>query len=203
MYNLNDNAFDAKEVSAIFNNGEAGLVENVTINISKKKAEDKENAPDYKLTFKDAGGAEVSSSYWYVKQATNYATVEELVKKQGTAMKHVIHAIYGKGFQIPVNATTPEQLLDQSMKVIRDGITANPATTYRVFATYGTLTSTKEYIQPRSWVPFIENMEVPIEETVLKLSPKVDAIVRPVKDDVKAEPTALAKANSILEGDEW
>ena len=203
MYNLNDNAFDAKEVSAIFNDGKAGLVENVTINISKKKAEDKENAPDYKLTFKDANGAEVSSSYWYVKEATAYATVEELVKKQGTAMKHIIHAIYGKGFQIPVNATTPEQLLDQSMKVIRDGITANPATTYRVFATYGTLTSTKEYIQPRSWVPFIENMEMPIEDTVLKVSPKVDAIERPVKDNVKAEPTALAKANSILEGDEW
>ena len=32
MYNLNDNAFDAKEVSAIFNDGKAGLVENVTIN---------------------------------------------------------------------------------------------------------------------------------------------------------------------------
>ncbi len=91
----------------------------------------------------------------------------------------------------------------ERVEAVCDGITANPATTYRVFATYGTLTSTKEYIQPRSWVPFIENMEVPVEETVLKVSPKVDAIERPVKDNVKAEPTALAKANSILEGDEW
>jgi hypothetical protein len=53
MYNLNDSNFDAKQGVAIFNDGKAGLVDNVSVSVYKKKPEDKENAPDYKLVFKD------------------------------------------------------------------------------------------------------------------------------------------------------
>ena len=33
MINLNDSAFDAKEGAAIFNNGVAGIVDNVTLGV--------------------------------------------------------------------------------------------------------------------------------------------------------------------------
>ena len=201
MYNLNDSNFDAKQGVAIFNDGKAGVVENVSVSVYKKKPEDKENAPDYKLVFKDANGAECATPYWYVKQATQYQTVEDQVRKQGIAMKHIIHAIYGDDFDIPVNATTAEQLLDQSMKVIRDGLASHSGIKFRMFATYGTLNSVKNYIQPRSWVPFIESTTVPLSDTRLKVSPNVDAMERPVQDEVAVNTTA--KADSIIDGDDW
>jgi len=39
MYNLNDASFDAKEGAAIFNGGNAGIAENITIAVVKKKPE--------------------------------------------------------------------------------------------------------------------------------------------------------------------
>jgi len=202
MYNLNDSSFDSKGSVTIFNDGKAGLVENVTMSVSKKKPEDKENAPDYKLVFTDSNGGECATSYWYVTKATEYASIEDQIKKQGTGMKHIIHALYGKDFEIPVNATTPQQLLDQSMKIIRDGLASGAK--FRIFATYGTLNSRKEYIQPRSWVPFVENMNHPVTETSLKVSANVDAIERLTKDTVVPTKSNESLANSIIsDGDEW
>jgi hypothetical protein len=202
MYNLNDSSFDSKGSVTIFNDGKAGLVENVSMSVSKKKPEDKENAPDYKVVFTDANGGECSTSYWYVTKATEYASIEDQIKKQGTAMKHIIHAVYGKDFQIPVNATTPQQLLDQSMKLIREGLASGAK--FRIFATYGTLNSRKEYIQPRSWVPFVENMTHPGTDTSLKVSANVDAIERLTKDTVVPAKSNESLANSIIsDGDEW
>ena len=199
MYNLNDNGFDAKQGVTIFNGGVAGLVNDVKMSVYKKKPEDKENAPDYKITFTDSDGGECSSSYWYVTKATQYSTEDEQVRKQGISMKHVIHAIYGSAFDIPVNATNPKDFLDQSMKCIKDGFAANQGK-YRIFATYGTLNSTKQYIQPRSWVPFVESMSIDEISTRLKLAPTIDAIVRVEKD----QPTlAPANADDLIKGDDW
>jgi len=72
MFNLNDSSFDAKEAAVIFNNGEAGIAENVTLTVNKKKPEDKEGSPDYKLTFTDENGGSCNSSFWYVEKATDY-----------------------------------------------------------------------------------------------------------------------------------
>ena len=105
-------------------------------------------------------------------------------------------------FQIPVNATTPQQLLDQSMKLIREGLASGAK--FRIFATYGTLNSRKEYIQPRSWVPFVENMTHPGTDTSLKVSANVDAIERLTKDTVVPAKSNESLANSIIsDGDEW
>ena len=198
MYNLNDNGFDAKQGVTIFNGGVAGLVNDVKMSVYKKKPEDKENAPDYKITFTDSNGGECSSSYWYVTKDTQYNTVEDQINKQGKSMKHVIHAIYGPSFTIPVNATNGKELLDQSMKCIKDGLDSGPSK-YRMFATYGTLNSTKQYIQPRSWVPFVENVSVDEASTRLKLAPTVDAIERIQQDTV----SLTAKADELTSTDEW
>lgn len=198
MYNLNDSGFDAASGNAvIFNGGVAGLVNDVKMSVYKKKPDDKENAPDYKVTFTDDNGGECSTSYWYVTKDTQYNTVDEQVRRQGKSMKHIIHAIYGADYEIPVNATNAKELLDQSMKCIKDGLAT--AGKFRIFATYGTLNATKQYIQPRSWVPFVESMSVDRSQTRLKLAPTVDAMERIVKDEVEV----TAKADELLEGDDW
>jgi hypothetical protein len=190
MYDLNDNGFDAKQGVTIFNDGNAGLVNDLKMSVYKKTKEDKPNAPDYKIIFSDKNGGECSTSYWYVTQDTQYNTVDEQVRKQGKSMKHIIHAIYGADHQIGFKAENATQLLDQAMKYIKDGL-AN-AGKFRIFATYGTLNATKKYIQPRSWVPFVESMSVDETSTRLKLAPTVDAITRieesqPALQDANAE----------------
>lgn len=200
MYDLNDSGFDAASGSTvIFNGGVAGLVNDVKMSVYKKKPDDKENAPDYKITFTDDNGGECSTSFWYITKDTQYNTKEEQVKKQGKSMKHIIHAIYGADHHI--NIPKPEnekQFLDQAMKYIKDGL-AN-AGKFRVFATYGTVNAPKQYIQPRSWVPFVESMSVDVSQTRLKLAVTIDAMDRIVKDEVEV---ATAKADELLEGDDW
>lgn len=201
MYNLNDDGFNAKQGVTIFNDGNAGLVNDVKMSVYKKTKEDKENAPDYKVTFTDSNGGEVSSSYWYATKDTQYSTIEEQARKQGKSMKHIIHAVYGASFEIPFIAKSPKELLDMSMKCIKDGLSSSPSK-FRIFATYGTLNSVKNYIQPRSWVPFVESMDTSEDATRLKLAPTIDAMARveesqPVLQD--------AKADDLMDtsGDDW
>ena len=201
MYNLNDDGFNAKQGVTIFNDGNAGLVNDVKMSVYKKTKDDKENAPDYKVTFTDSSGGEVSSSYWYATKDTQYSTIEEQARKQGKSMKHIIHAVYGASFEIPFIAKSPKELLDMSMKCIKDGLASTPSK-FRIFATYGTLNSVKNYIQPRSWVPFVESMNTSEDATRLKLAPSIDAMARveesqPVLQD--------AKADDLMDtsGDDW
>jgi len=197
MINLNDASFDAKEGAAIFNEGKAGIAENVTLSISKKKPDDKEGSPDYKLVFTDAAGGACNSSFWYVEKATEYSTVEEQIAKQGKVMKHVIHAIYGQDYQFP-NFNSAREMLDGCMKIIRDGLASGPK--FRVFANYGTTSSVKNYIQPRSWVPFMEPMSVSLADTRLKPG-NLDAMAKLQADNVAAP--AASSAAATVDGDDW
>ena len=189
---LNDEQFNAKEGKAIFNKGNAGVVSNVMISVSKKKPEDKENAPDYKLTFTDETNASTDMGFYTVKgdvtfKTGNVLTKEEQVKKQGTVMKHVIHAIYGDGYTIP--PATIDTLLDVCMKTIREGL--GSGLKFRVFANYGTPDYPKTFIQVRPWVPFMESMTVAESDTRL-ISGKTDNLVRLAQDNVGTSPAAAA-----------
>ena len=201
MINLNDASFDAKEGAVIFNGGNAGIAENVTLSVQKKKPEDKAGSPEYKLTFTDANGGACNSSFWYVDKDTEYSTIAEQIQKQGKVLKHVIHAIYGDGYSFP-SFSSAKELLDGCMKIIRDGIGANPK--FRVFANYGTKTSVKKYIQPRSWVPFMESMSVASTDSRLKAG-DLDAMQRIQEDTfvTGGNGSVVANANDLVEGDDW
>jgi hypothetical protein len=198
MFNLNDASFDAKEGAAIFNNGKAGIAENVVVAVAKKKPEDKPNSPDYKLTFTDANGGSCNTSFWYVEKATEYASIEEQVQKQGKILKHVIHAIYGSNYQFASGFDSARALLDGCMKIIRDGLASGVK--FRVFANYGSTQSVKQYIQPRSWVPFMEPMSVDIAETRLKAG-NIDAMDRVEKDNFSSTPSI--DGGALTAGDDW
>jgi len=198
MINLNDASFDAAEGKAIFNGGNAGVAENVMMTVEKKKADDKPNSPDYKLSFTDANSGTCNTSFWYVEKATDYSTVAELIQKQGKVLKHVIHAIYGDAYQFPTGFNSAKELLDGCMQLIRTGL--GTGLKFRVFANYGSTQGIKDYIQPRSWVPFLEPMSVAIADTRLKAG-NIDAMARIQKDSFVASGTA--NANDIVAGDEW
>ena len=100
--NLNDDSFNSAQGVAIFNGGNAGTVENVKVSLVKKSAEDKEMAPDYKILFTDSNGASCNTPLWYVTKATQWQSVEQLIKKQGKILKHLLHGALGPNAQLPV-----------------------------------------------------------------------------------------------------
>lgn len=194
--NLNNEEFNGKQAVAIFNNGEAGVVEDVKVSVEKKKADDKENAPDYKLNFTDASGASCNNSFWYVTEDTQYQTVAQQITKQGKVLKHLIHAVYGSDYQFP-EYPNAKAMLDGVMKLLKEGLAKSG--TFRIFANYGTKEYTKKYIQPRSWVPFIEPMSVDIANTRLTAS-DLDALAR-LQEDTYVSEGATATAGD--DGDDW
>jgi hypothetical protein len=198
MFNLNDASFDAAEGKAIFNDGNAGVAENITMVVEKKKPEDKPNSPDYKLTFTDSKGGSCNTSFWYVDKDTEYSTIAEQIQKQGKVLKHVIHAIYGDDYQFPNGFNSAKELLDGCMLLIRTGLATGGK--FRVFANYGSTQGIKKYIQPRSWVPFVEPMSVAIADTRLKAG-NIDAMARIQEDSISGAKTA--NANDLIAGDDW
>ena len=191
--NLNDESFDGGSNVSIFNNGTAGIVENVTLSITKKTKEDKENAPDYKILYTDGTG-EVNTAFWYIKEATEYNTIDEQIQKQGKVCKHLIHAVYGSDYEFPSypNSTA---MLDGVMKLLREGAGDS---TFRVFANYGSTMGVKQYIQVRSWVPFIEPMSVSLDDSRLKPG-NIDAMERLVEDSINSN----GVDTKVPAGDDW
>lgn len=198
MINLNDSSFDAKEVK-IFNGGVAGIVNNVTVSLEKKKPEDKEKAPDYKVIFTDESGASCNTSFYYVTEPTQYATVEKQIANQGKVLKHLLHAVISPSFQFP-QFDTPKAMLDGCMMTLKQN--AVQGAKFRIFCNYGSIQSPKQFLQPRSWVPFIESMSV--TESRLEVG-KIDQMERIEADSQSgsASTTSSSAAGSPASTDGW
>jgi len=196
--NLNDNSFNASEGVAIFNGGKAGVAENITVTLSKKTAEDKEFAPDYKIIFTDENGGTCNTPLWYVTKETQWNSVEELIKKQGKVLKHLLHCALGPNAQLPV-VNSAQAMLDEAMKMLKGALPTLGQV--RILANYGTEEYRKKYIQPRSWVPFIEAMNVPVAESVLRIS-DIDGMTRLQEDEDKPSAPG-AGSKSADDEEDW
>lgn len=187
---LNSEEYDASSGGAsIFNGGNAGVVNNVTVTVEKKGADDSENAPDYKIIFTDANGANVNRGFWYISGPTQYDSVEKQVGKLAKVMKHVLHVALGPDAKLPVISGANEteaakNLLDQSMKLLRESL--GNMGQVRVYANYGTPEYPKQFIQVRPWVPFMESMTVTEENTRLTAS-NIEQMTRITEDEPVAE----------------
>jgi len=196
MINLNDEGFDQKQTTfKPFNAGIAGLVENVTMSMSKKKKEEHEKAPDYKIVFTDEDGAICNTSLYYITEDTQYATKDQQVVKQGKILKHLLHAVISPTFKFPA-FETEKAMLDGCMKALKDS--ATPGVKYRIFTNFGVKSSPKQFAQPRSWVPFIETMDV--VESRLTLS-DLDAMERLAPDNDGPKKTKGAASAEVADED--
>ncbi len=193
MINLNEEKFNQKEGKAIFNDGKSGVVENVAISVSKKTPEDKEKSPDFKLVFKDSNGAECNLGFWVILEGSAFKTKEELIMSQGKVLKHLVHAVYGPDYELPSFAT-PTEMLNTCMKLISQGC-AGKGNVFRIFTNYGTTTSPKTHLQPRSWVPMVETMATPLSETRLMASS--------IEQMVKISPDTPSTSAPKIVDEEW
>ena len=189
-FDLNESTYDGGGNVAIFNGGEAGRVDNCSIKLERTKQEDKENpnSPDYKLIFTDSTGAEANLGMWYPKETDTDENIIRFLKK----LKHIAHVFCGEDAQLPKG--NPRAILDGVMKMCKETGMQAPV---RVFVNYGTNGYEKKYLTVRSFVPFLESMTVPVDETRLKPS-SIENMVRPA-----AEETSGSVATTGSGDDDW
>jgi len=193
---LNNEEFNGGGNAIIFNGGTAGIVENVTMKVVRKTPEDKEQAPDYKISFTDGNKGEVNMPFWYITKDTEYKTIQQQIVSTGKVLKHLIHAVYGDTYVMPPFANEKE-MLDACMRLLHEACSKGGS--YRVYTNYGVKTSPKAFIQVRSWVPFVESMAVAIADTRL-VGSDLENMVR-VTADSPTSPGATPEAKKV--DDDW
>lgn len=187
--NFNFNEEDkAKNPVAIFNNGNAGKAEGVTITALKKGVDyDGERLPDYKLKYTDNISSIEMSYYYMTKEGHNpaYGTYEDAVKKQWQKVGSILDVC---GVNSAGNFKDAKEMLDSIMSKINS---ATAGKTFNVFANYGHVNSPKKWLQIRSWKPFVELEGT--EPTTLKAT-KIDQMVR-LTPDTGTNTTSTSSSN--------
>jgi len=188
MINLNDSSYDGGSSVKIFNDGKSGIANNV-IGSKIESKQDNSNGPDYKLFFKDNSGAEVNIAFWYLD--SNKDTFAKDLEKQGKALKHLAHCYLNSDYQFPA-FNSPKEMLDGIIKAISPKFTT---ILVRLYCTYGSTIAPKKYLQVRSYVPFIENMIVPLGDTKLRAS-QIDQMTR-LEEDKPANVSSIPASDVI------
>ena len=190
MYNFGkDNVNEGGNNVTIFNNGEAGKVNNVTIEVKKKGVDyqdEGKNKPDYQLIFTDEAGASTNEGIYYLNPQTHnaqFGTFDKAVEKQWNKMATIVSAAGGDP---EIQASNPTEMLDKMALLIKNNVAGK---SFNVFANYGTKQSPKKYVQIRSWVPFIETSGTEEANSKLKAS-NLDQMERLVQDNTNSTTTS-------------
>lgn len=168
MINLNGKEFEG---TTIFNGGNAGLVHDVTIAVTKRQVDEPENYPDYKLTVKDATGAEVTQGFYYF--TPNPEKPDEYNEKRATQevsrILHVARAVMGKDYSFP-EVNSIKEAYDTLFTLVKDNAGSKK---FNVFVTYGTTMRPSKYLGLR-YFDFIE----PAGETSTMRTKRADNMER-------------------------
>lgn len=153
--NLNNSGDYVKEIK-IFNEGKAGLVENVRVRIEKKAASDDEKKPVYKLIATDENGAEVNEGFYYQEEGSKSFT-----NFQAQRLILLAKGVIGEDVKFPV-FKNPTEVLDGVMHMVAKELDKK---LFRVLVTYGTTKRKSAFLNFKSFGYFIQKMS---EENKLK-----------------------------------
>lgn len=150
-FNLNDKSFDGGV--AIFNGGNAGKVNNNTVTVERKKSTDADNAPDYKVFYKDEHGSVINQGFYYHKDNSLYdakKNKDNEVYLVGRVLS-IAKAVLGKEY-VFAEYQTSKEAIDGLFKLVNDNADGK---TFDVFVTYGTTSKPSQYLGLR-YFNFIE-----------------------------------------------
>jgi len=162
MINLNEISQENKnEEVAIFNNGVAGRVKNLRVEVKRKTAEDSPNSPDYKLFYIDDNGGKVNDGIYYPDNSGKGNPKFALSR-----LVNVLHSLNPStiGKELP-QFEEYKPAVDFLMKQIAE---SSKAGRVNVFVNYGTKGYPSQYLSVRK-VNFVE--PVSADDTVTKLKP--------------------------------
>ena len=134
--NLNDAQYEVKSVK-VFNGGVAGVVKNCGIRVERRKADEPDTAPKYRVIVSDSEGAEVNKAYFGNFEKSSPKALEFFVKE----MKHLAGLFK---VELPATIDSYNSLLDVTMR----GCFENTASRLvNVAVSYGTTSYPSKYLQ--------------------------------------------------------
>lgn len=192
MFDLNGDDFKSQSV-AIFNNGVAGKVENVSIKVDKKKADDADNAPDYKIIYSDAIGSVNMGIYYPTSEST-----EQQVKLTVGKVLAIARAVMGEDYVFP-DVSSAQEAIDLCMKLVNK---AQETAKVNIFVTYGTQGSPKGYLGVYKNFDFIEAAGTTVSKLRLTRNPSKPQY-NDLLEKIEADAPVAASAASKAPTDGW
>jgi hypothetical protein len=193
MLDLNSKEFNTG--SSIFNNGTAGKVDNTTITVKKRGADEPETYPDYKLIVTDAAGNSLNQGFFYPKDNAQKSP-EDNKKRANIEIGRVLHiakAVVGDDYEFPA-VKTAKEAFDMLFKLIAKNAGDKK---FSVFVTYGTKNYISKYLGLR-YFTFIEPTELPAGKSTRLTVAMADQMERVVED----APLASAQTESASSEEE-
>lgn len=171
--NFNNSEEFVKEFK-VFNDGKAGVVENVRVRVEKKATADaSDKKPNYKLIAADDSG-EVNEGFYYQEPDSPGFT-----KYQAQRLIQLARGVFGDDVKFPVFAT-PTEALDGIMKMVAPELAKKP---WRVAVCYGSNKRKASYLGFKPFGSFIQPMG---NDNTLSLGP-TDSLERaPLKEATAA-----------------
>lgn len=184
MFNLNDNSLLG---NAIFNNGEAGRVKNVTVSVERKALDDMGAGPDVKFHFTDEQGASINDGYFKYSEAPEKSKEdnEKIARMRLGRLLAISNSLVEPGYQYP---STEGASVNQIEELLINTI-ANHATPERkvnIFVNYGRTSNPSQYLRVRNF-DFIEHASVDDNRTRLVVK-KDDNMTRMEPDTMPQKP---------------
>ena len=149
--NFNNSDEYVKEFK-IFNDGKAGVVENVKMRIEKKALTEDEKKPMYKLIAADDKG-EIKEGFYY-QTPDDKGETKGFNNYQAQKLIFLAKGVLGENVSFPVFNTPPEAL-DGIMKMVAPELGKK---LFRVAVCYGTTKRKTAYLGFRSFGSFIQPM---------------------------------------------
>ncbi len=171
-FNLNDKTQDSV---AVFNNGIAGKVENVSITVEKRRADEPDSYPTYKLLVDDGSGATPINQGFYINESDDESRQTMTFRR----VKSIADAVVPENFIYPeVNGYM--DAMSTLFKIIKENANNKKVS---VFTTYGYTAKPSKYLGLRMF-DFIQGPNA----TYDKMKPKPsDILERPEADAPKAD----------------
>lgn len=182
-FNLNEKAQGGVTV---FNNGVAGKVENVSITVEKRRADEPDSYPTYKLIVDDGSGSTPLNQGFYINESDDE-------NRQGMTfqrVKSIAEAVVPEDFVYPeVNGYM--DAMSTLFKIIKENADGKKVS---VFTTYGYSAKPSKYLGLRMF-DFIQGPNA----TYDKMKPKpADVLVRPEADAPSTESNSPKAASEDI-----
>jgi len=166
---------DEIQESKIINNGNAGVVSNVSIEVLRKTEEHVKDYPDFKIIFSEQNGASIDIGVYYFKNKDFETEVERSKRTNNYLLRlmHIVKAVKGLDFAPSQGFTSVKEATEFCIDTIEKN-SSNKL--FNIFITFGTLTypSKRGFLEVRFNIPFIKNIEdtltlplIPFKEDIM------------------------------------
>lgn len=166
---------DEIQENKIINEGKAGLVQNLSLEVLYKTQEHSEGFPDFKFIFSENNGANIDIGYYYFNKRPGETEREEGKRANNylRRLMHIVKAVMGQDFSPTQNFENMQDATDFCVKTIEENAKDK---SFDIFINFGTkrYPSKRGFLEIRYNLPFVRSAG---QEALIKLTPNNDDIL--------------------------